>query len=256
MVDIVKKQSVGQSKPTPASTGPVAEFQNVVKVFPVQIDIPDVTVLKDVSFTIPEGSFTILHGPSGSGKSTILNTLIGLEAPTSGKVCVAGTDIYNQSADQRATFRARTIGMVHQDNYWVNSLSVAENVALPLLLSGWAKQKALFLAKQSIARVGLEEFSNYNPTVLSGGQQQRISFARATVIRPRILVADEPTGNLDSANGDKIMQLLQDFNRRYSATVVLVTHNDELLSMSNNILEVRDGEVTTVNPHAAKGGLE
>lgn len=232
---------------------PVAEFQDVVKVFPVQIEMPDVTVLKSVSFTIPEGSFTMLHGPSGSGKSTILNTLIGLEPPTSGKVCVAGTDLYAQSSDERASFRARTIGMVHQDNYWVNSLSVAENVALPLLLSGWAKQKALFLAKQSIARVGLEEFANYNPTVLSGGQQQRVSFARATVIRPRILVADEPTGNLDSVNGDRIIELLQDFNKSYGATVVLVTHNDELLSNSDNIIEVKDGEVTEVGAFKSAG---
>lgn len=240
------------NKPTRQSTQavaktvarPVAEFQNVVKVFPVQIEMPDVTVLKDVSFTIPEGSFTMLHGPSGSGKSTILNTLIGLEPPTSGKVCVDGVDLYAQSSDERASFRARTIGMVHQDNYWVNSLSVAENVALPLLLSGWAKQKALFLAKQSIARVGLEEFADYNPTVLSGGQQQRISFARATVIRPRILVADEPTGNLDSVNGDRIIELLKDFNKSYGATVVLVTHNDELLSTSDTVFEVKDGEVS------------
>lgn len=222
----------------------IAEFQSVTKIFETPALNSSVTVLNDISFTVPEGSFTMLHGPSGSGKSTILNTLIGLEAPTHGKVCVAGNDVYALSSDQRAQFRSRNVGMVHQDNYWVNSLSVAENVALPLLLSGWAKPKALFLAQQSIERVGLGEFSKYNPTVLSGGQQQRVSFARATVVRPRILVADEPTGNLDSVSGARIIELLQDFNQSYQATVVLVTHNDELLDYSTNIIEVRDGRVT------------
>lgn len=234
----------GLQPPTQTTVKNIAECQNVTKVFNTPSARSSVTVLTDVSFTIPEGSFTILHGPSGSGKSTILNTLIGLEAPTQGKVCVAGNDVYSLDSDQRAHFRSQNIGMVHQDNYWVNSLSVVENVALPLLLSGWAKQKALFLAEQSITRVGLTEFSSYNPTVLSGGQQQRISFARATVVRPRILVADEPTGNLDSVSGGHIMDLLQDFNQSYNATVVLVTHNDELLDVSTNVIELRDGRVT------------
>lgn len=219
----------------------IAEFRNVGKVF--KTPASEVTVLTDISFTIPEGSFTILHGPSGSGKSTVLNTLVGLEPPTSGTVVVNNEDVYKLTADDRAHFRARTIGMVHQDNYWVNSLSVAENVALPLILAGWAKPKALFLAQQSISRVGLEEYLHYNPTVLSGGQQQRISFARATVIRPKLLVADEPTGNLDSLSGQRIIKLLQDFNTSYGATVVLVTHNTDLLGISNNLIFLKDGLV-------------
>lgn len=221
----------------------IAQFTQVNKTF--KTPVAEVGVLYDISFTIPEGSFTILHGPSGSGKTTVLNTLVGLEPPTNGQVVVAGEDVYSLSADERASFRARTIGMVHQDNYWVNSLSVIENVALPLLLAGWAKSKALFLAQQSVARVGLEKYLNYNPTVLSGGQQQRISFARATVIKPKLLVADEPTGNLDSLSGQLIIKLLQDFNTSYGATVVLVTHNTELLSISNNLIAIKDGRVET-----------
>lgn len=219
----------------------IVQFKNVVKRFPALGS--DTEVLHDISFKIKEGTFTILHGPSGSGKTTILNSLIGLEAPTSGQVVVCGTDVYSISADERARFRGSNIGMVFQDNYWVTSLSVEENVALPLLLTGWNKTKALLLAKQSIARVGLEKYAQYTPTLLSGGQQQRISFARATLVRPKILVADEPTGNLDSLSGHLIIKLLQDFNTSYGATVILVTHNDELLPIADNIIALKDGRI-------------
>lgn len=219
----------------------MCEFTNVSKSFASKDRA--IPVLHDINFTIPVGSFTILYGPSGSGKTTILNTLVGLEQPTDGSVCVNGTDIYKLTADERANFRASTLGMVHQDNYWVNSLSVIDNVALPLVLAGWNKHKALLVAEQSLARVGLETYRDYNPTVLSGGQQQRVSFARATVIRPKLLVADEPTGNLDSKNGDMIIGLLQDFNRSYHATVVLVTHNLEFLPLSDNTVSIKDGHI-------------
>ncbi len=226
---------------TPQTAKNMCEFKNVSKSFASE-DLT-ISVLKNINFTIPEGSFTMLYGPSGSGKTTILNTMIGLQPATSGKVCVDGVDLYNLDSDKRAKFRASTLGMVHQDNYWVNSLTVLENVALPLLLAGWDHKKALLVAGQSLARVGLESYSNYNPTVLSGGQQQRVSFARATVIRPKLLVADEPTGNLDSKNGELIIGLLQDFNMRYNATVVLVTHNLDLLQLSNNLISVKDGQI-------------
>lgn len=233
---------------TPQTAKNMCEFNNVSKSFASK-DL-SISVLKNINFTIPEGSFTILYGPSGSGKTTILNTMIGLQPATSGIVSVDGTDIYSLGSDKRAHFRASTLGMVHQDNYWVNSLTVLENVALPLLLAGWDHKKALLVAHQSLARVGLESYGNYNPTVLSGGQQQRVSFARATVIKPKLLVADEPTGNLDSKNGELIIGLLQDFNMRYNATVVLVTHNLDLLQLSNNLISVKDGQI--VNAGAAQ----
>jgi len=219
----------------------ICEFQAVSKSFTTKDR--SIPVLHDINFTVPEGSFTILYGPSGSGKTTILNTMIGLEEPTAGKVCINGTDVYALDSDERAQFRAETLGMVHQDNYWVNALSVAENVALPLLLAGWDHKKAILIAKQSLMRVGLENYSDYNPTVLSGGQQQRVSFARATVVRPKLLVADEPTGNLDSTNGEMIIGLLQNFNRSYNATVVLVTHNLDLLPISDNLVSIKDGRI-------------
>ncbi len=223
----------------------MVEFKGISKSFVTPLNT--VEVLHSVSFNVVNGSFTILHGPSGSGKSTVLNTLIGLEPPTSGSVMVDGTNLYELSSDQRAHFRANTIGMVHQDNYWVNSLSVLDNVAMPLLLAGWNKSKALLLARASIARVGLSDFEDYNPSILSGGQQQRISFARATVIKPKLLVADEPTGNLDSVSGNLIVGLLQDFNKTYKATVVLVTHNEELLPIADSLVEVKDGCIETTS---------
>ncbi len=223
----------------------VVEFKNVSKQFSAPALGTDIQVLHNIDFSISRGSFTILHGPSGSGKTTILNSLIGLESPTSGSVHIDGTDLYSLGADKRAQFRGANIGMVYQDNYWVGSLTVQENVALPLLLIGWQKEKAMWLARQSITRVGLEKFAGYSPLVLSGGQQQRISFARATVVRPKILVADEPTGNLDSISGSLIIRLLQDFNRSYGATVILVTHNESLLPIADKKIAIKDGKIDT-----------
>ncbi|MBP9738796.1 ABC transporter ATP-binding protein [Candidatus Saccharibacteria bacterium] len=231
-------------------TPAMCHFVDVSKTF--KLGDHTVDVLFSVSFDVPAASFSIIHGPSGSGKSTILNTLIGLEPPTSGNVCIDGVDFYKLSADERASFRAETIGMVHQDNYWVNSLSAVENVALPLLLAGWHKKKALILANQSIQRVGLEQYAHYNPTVLSGGQQQRISFARATITRPKLLVADEPTGNLDTKTGDHIVSLLQQFNTEYKTTIVLVTHNLDLLKLGDNDISIQDGRVVDTNNHTKK----
>jgi len=219
----------------------MVEFSDVTKAFVVKNRRDE--VLRDVSFKVPVGSFTILFGPSGSGKTTILNTMVGLEPVTTGKVSVNNTDLYKMSGDQRAHFRAQTVGMVHQYNYWVNSLSVLENVALPLILAGWDKSAANQAAQLSLGRVGLERYAHSSPVVLSGGEQQRVSFARATVVRPKLLVADEPTGNLDSKNGEMIINLLKDFNRLYKATVVLVTHNASLLPISDNVIGTKDGRV-------------
>lgn len=206
-----------------------------------------VEVLKNLNFTVPKGSFTILFGPSGSGKSTILNTILGLEPPTSGTVDVNGTNLYSLTSDQRAKFRTHFVGMVTQDNYWVNSLSVADNVALPLYLSGWRRNKARKVAQKSVERVHLEKYLNSRPTVLSGGEQQRISVARATVKDPQILIADEPTGNLDTKNGDEVMQLLLQQTQDGHSTVIMVTHNPEFLQYANNILHIKDGVVRQEN---------
>ena len=220
----------------------LVKFENVSKQF--QLDDGPVEVLKNVNFTIRRGSFTIIYGPSGSGKSTLLNVLTGLEPPTSGSVVVDGKHLYTLNADERAAFRARTMGLVYQTNYWVNSLSALENVALPLYLTGRSYQESIGEAKASIHRVGLDKYMDYRPNLLSGGQQQRISMARASIISPMLLVADEPTGNLDSKNGDMIMQLVQSFKSDFGSTIVLVTHNLDYLPLSDYRLYIKDGVVT------------
>jgi putative ABC transport system ATP-binding protein len=223
----------------------LVQFDGIHKSFSVKHSKVD--VLKNVNFTIPKGSFTILFGPSGSGKSTILNTIIGLEPPSSGTVNVSGIDLYSLSSDQRAKFRTHFVGIVTQDNYWVNSLSVIDNVALPLYLSGFQRNKARKMARRSVERVHLERYLNSRPTVLSGGEQQRISVARATVKDPEILIADEPTGNLDTVSGNEILNLLLKQTEGGRSTVVMVTHNPEFLQYSNNILHIKDGAIEQVN---------
>jgi ABC-type lipoprotein export system ATPase subunit len=203
-----------------------------------------VEVLRDVNFNVPEEGFAIIFGPSGSGKSTLLNVLSGLELPTTGQVEIAGRDVYSLNADQRAHFRAQFIGIVHQENYWVNSLNVLENVAMPLYLTGSPKESALVVAMDSLKKVGMEHYSGYLPTVLSGGQQQRVSMARALVASPKLILADEPTGDLDSKNGQMIMDLLLYFQRELKRTIVLVTHNLEYLPLSGTQLYILDGKIT------------
>jgi ABC-type lipoprotein export system ATPase subunit len=206
-----------------------------------------VEVLKDINFRVPEESFTIIFGPSGSGKSTLLNVLSGLETPSSGHVEVDGQNIYALDADQRAHFRAQFIGIVHQQNNWVKSLSVLENVALPLYLTGSPKASALEVAMDSLKRVGMVEYHNRLPTVLSGGQQQRVSMARALVATPKIILADEPTGDLDSENGQMIVDLLLYFQREMKRTIILVTHDLKYLPLSTTQLHILDGKLIGVH---------
>ncbi len=154
-----------------------------------------VSILHDINFTVAENSLAIIFGPSGSGKTTLLNVLSGLEPPTTGRVEIANQDLFELEADQRSHFRAQNMGIVHQANYWVKSLNVLENVAMPLYLSGSDKPAALSAARSSLEKVGMSEYIDYQPTVLSGGQQQRVSMARALVASPKLILADEPTGN-------------------------------------------------------------
>ena len=200
-------------------------------------------VLHDVNFQVNHPSFTIIFGPSGSGKTTLLNVLSGLEPPTAGRVVVAGQDLYQLDPDQRAYFRACFIGIVHQENYWVKALSVLENVAMPLYLIGSEKAAALQAARTSLEQVGMADFAHHEPTLLSGGQQQRVQMARALVANPELILADEPTGNLDSRNGKMIIDLLLQCQRELGRTVILITHNIEYLSLADQQLYMLDGKV-------------
>jgi len=203
-----------------------------------------VKVLNDITFNVPENSFAIIFGPSGSGKTTLLNVLSGLEAPTTGTVEINKQDLYKLNADQRSYFRAQNMGIVHQINYWVKSLNVLENVAMPLYLTGHDKPSAIKIARENLQQVGMESYAYYRPSVLSGGQQQRVSMARALVASPKLILADEPTGNLDSKNGKMIMDLLVKCQTELKRTIILVTHNIEYLPLSDTQLFIMDGKLT------------
>ena len=203
-----------------------------------------VQVLKEISFEMHDRSFNIIYGPSGSGKSTLLNILTGLQAPSQGKVEVFGRDMYALSPDDLAHFRANEIGIVYQQNYWVKSLNVIENVSMPLYFSGLSRGAAAKKAMTALSLVGMEQFAKKHPSLLSGGEQQRIALARALVNDPKIIIADEPTGSLDSKNGDMVMALLRRFQDEMGRTIVLVTHNMEYLPYADHLLKIQDGEVT------------
>lgn len=230
--------------------------QTVLKVSHVhrefQLAMEKLTVLHDVNFEVKQGSFTILYGPSGSGKSTMLNILLGLDPPTSGTVEMLGQDMYKLNPDGRAKFRHLALGMVYQSNFWISSLNVIENVAFPLYLAGHTFKTAEALAQQSLKNVGMDGFEKQMPTRLSGGQQQRVSMARALVSNPQIIVADEPTGNLDSKNGDMIMDLLAASVKDMGKTVILVTHNLEYLRYSDQQLQIKDGQIIDSNTKTSK----
>lgn len=222
----------------------ILSAKNVTKTFQEGKSI--LTAVNNACFDIYDGSFVIIYGPSGSGKSTLLNCLVGLDSPDSGSVTYAGKDLFEMDTNERAYFRAHTMGMVHQANYWVKSLNVLDNVALPLTFLGFDRDDSHKLAMQSLERVKMQNYSKLKPTSLSGGEQQRIAMARATVNNPTYIVADEPTGNLDSKNGDDVIELLRYFNKELLRTVILVTHNLEYLPVGDKLMSIDDGVINEI----------
>ena len=202
-----------------------------------------ISVLKNINFTIKRNTFTVIFGPSGSGKSTLLNILTGLQPPTTGKVYFDGKSLYELHPDELAHFRASTVGFVYQQNYWVASLDVMENVATPLYFLGISRLKANQQARKSLDIVGMGKYAKLNPSLLSSGEQQRVAMARAIIGQPELIVADEPTGSLDTTNGDKIMELLRHSQEDLHKTVILVSHNMEYLPLADNLLHIQDGRL-------------
>jgi putative ABC transport system ATP-binding protein len=202
-----------------------------------------IQVLSNVNFTLANNSFTIIFGQSGSGKSTLLNIISGLQQPTTGLASFDGKDLYQLTPAQLSHFRASQIGVVYQTNYWTRSLNVVENVALSMYFMGSSRLAANRKALEALKVVGMEKYEKRMPFLLSGGEQQRIAIARAIVNRPGLLIADEPTGNLDTDNGDKIVTVLQDYMRENNSTVVMVTHNMEYLPLADHLLHIQDGHV-------------
>ena len=206
------------------------------------------TVLRDVNFSIEQGEFVAIVGPSGSGKTTLLGLLAGLDTPSRGTVQLDGTDITALDEDARARLRGAKVGFVFQSFQLITTLTAIENVQVPLELRG--ENHAVERARDVLERVGLGDRLDHFPTQLSGGEQQRVAIARAFANRPRILFADEPTGNLDSDTGSRIVELLETLNSESGSTVVLVTHDLTLARRARRIIRLSDGLVVSDEPTA------
>lgn len=198
-------------------------------------------VLDDISFSVEQGEFVAVIGPSGSGKSTLLHILGGVDKPTSGKVVISGTDIHSLSEDNLAVFRRRQIGIVYQFYNLLPVLNVDENITLPHLLDGMPMDKERL--DSIVEQMGLTERRTHLPSELSGGQQQRVSIGRAIFNRPAIVLADEPTGNLDRKNGTEIVELLKKSNREQKQTVILITHDESIALQADRLIYIEDGHI-------------
>jgi len=212
-----------------------------------------IAVLRDVSFTIPDGAFVAIVGPSGSGKTTLLGLLAGLDLPTTGSVLIAGDDLAKLSEDRRAQLRGAKVGFVFQSFQLIPTLTALENVQVPLELRG--DEGAPARARELLTRVGLGDRAHHFPNQLSGGEQQRVAIARAFSNSPRLLFADEPTGNLDSETGAHIVELLETLNRESGTTIILVTHDLQLARRAQRIIRLADGLVVSDAPSEPAGDL-
>ena len=202
----------------------------------------EVRALDDVSFSVQKGEFVAITGPSGSGKSTLLHILGGVDRPSSGSVRLAGTDMYTLSETPLAIFRRRQIGLIYQFYNLIPVLNVEENITLPLLLDGRKVDQNQLL--ELLATLNLQDRKRHLPNQLSGGQQQRVSIGRALINNPALVLADEPTGNLDSKNSAEIVELLKYSNRKYNQTLILITHDENIALQADRILTIEDGRIT------------
>ena len=201
-----------------------------------------VRAVDDVSFSVEKGEFLAIIGPSGSGKSTLLHILGGVDRPTSGKVYVDGQDVYAQDEDHLAIFRRRQVGLIYQFYNLIPVLNVVENMTLPVLMDGRAVNRQRF--DELLDVLGLRGREKHLPNQLSGGQQQRVSIGRALMNAPAVVLADEPTGNLDSKNSQEIVELLKLSNRKYGQTLVIITHDENIALQAHRIIAIEDGRIT------------
>ena len=207
-----------------------------------------VDALKDVTFDVDQGEFVAIVGPSGSGKSTLLHILGGVDTPTSGLVNIAGTDISRLDETKLAIFRRRHIGLIYQFYNLIPILNVEENMTLPILLDG--KKPDRTLLNNLVEKLGLSDRLRHLPNQLSGGQQQRVSIGRALMNNPALLLADEPTGNLDTENSREIVSLLRKFNKENNQTVIIITHNERIALSADRVITIEDGRITRDSKNA------
>ena len=218
----------------------ILKVENLTKIYGK--NSTEVKALDNVSFSVNKGEFLAIVGASGSGKSTLLHLLGGVDKPTSGKVFIEGQDIYSFNEDKLAIFRRRQIGLIYQFYNLIPILNVTENITLPLDLDNRAADQDELT--NLIKLLGLEKRTNHLPNELSGGQQQRVSIGRALITNPAIILADEPTGNLDSKSSDEIMNLLKKSNKEFKQTIIMITHNMELAKCADRIIEIEDGKIS------------
>ena len=201
----------------------------------------EVRALDNISFSIKKGQFVAIIGPSGSGKSTLLHILGGVDKPTSGKVYVDGTDVYAQNDEQLAIFRRRQVGLIYQFYNLIPVLNVTENITLPVLMDGQKVNEERL--KELLQVLKLEKRQKHLPNQLSGGQQQRVSIGRALMNAPAVVLADEPTGNLDSKNSQEIVELLKISNKKYDQTLIMITHDENIALQADRIIAIEDGKI-------------
>ena len=219
----------------------ILELKNIYKNYMQgKLEVP---VLKDISLQVEKGDFLSIMGPSGSGKSTLMNIIGCLDLPTSGSYELAGSDVLSLNENKLADLRLGTIGFVFQNFQLLPRMSALENVALPLVYAGIRKKVRRERAREALVRVGLEDRTSFNPTQLSGGQKQRVAIARAMVNKPKILLADEPTGALDSRSSAQVMELFQKLNEE-GVTVVMITHDPGIAHHAKRIVDIFDGEIS------------
>jgi putative ABC transport system ATP-binding protein len=226
--------------PSESSNDAIIRLDHVSRVY--QVGESEVRALDDVSMTIPRGEFAAIMGPSGSGKSTMLNVLGCLDTPTSGRYVLDGEAVEKLSEDQLADVRQRKIGFIFQSYHLVGRMTAARNVELPLIFAGVEPRARREKVRAALEAVGLSRRMTHRPTQLSGGERQRVAIARAMVMEPRILLADEPTGNLDTRSGEEIVSLLEKLNAG-GLTLVLVTHDPRVAEHARRVLRMRDGQI-------------
>ncbi|HUT82124.1 MAG TPA: ABC transporter ATP-binding protein [Candidatus Bathyarchaeia archaeon] len=224
------------------TTNTIIECINLSKIYPFGSE--RIHALKDVNLTIEKGEFTAIMGKSGSGKTTLINILAGLASPTSGEVLIDGEDITTMSSDQLSLLRREKIGIVFQMFNLHPGLTVLENVELPLVFSGYKKEVRKELAKNLLFSLELKDFIDNYPEELSGGEQQRVAIARSLINTPQILLADEPTGNLNSLLAQEVVKQLKDLNQQRNLTIVFVTHNETLIDDSMTLIRLSDGQIS------------
>ena len=227
----------------------ILEVKNLSKIYGKGDTL--VKAVDDVSFTVEQGEFVAIIGPSGSGKSTLLHIIGGVDTPTTGNVIVDGTDITKLKESPLSIFRRRQIGLVYQFYNLIPILTVEENLTLPLLLDGRKPNKEQI--DYLVSNLGLGDRLKHLPNQLSGGQQQRVSIGRALANNPALLLADEPTGNLDSENSKEIVALLRKFNREHNQTVIMITHDERIAQSANRIIAIEDGKI--VKDEVSKGWI-